>query len=384
MPLICLDCRYIGPRVSGIAKVVQALVDFLPNLAPDIDFLLLKGPKAPSCLSEAGNVREVTIQAPANSPTTMWWLSQAVDLSKVDLFHATYNIMPAGLRMPCVTTIHDVMWLINPDWCNSGPMRFVDRAFYQHGIRRALRRSAAITTVSRSSGDQILHLAPEMSGRVHVTPLAAAPIYRQVAVTGRDLEQIGLPTGRRFVLTVGQYVPYKNHEGAIRAFAQVAATHPDVELVLVQRRNPQSERLQSLVLSLGIADRVHFLTRVSEENMTKLFSAAAALLHPSYFEGFGLPLVEAMACGCPVVASDRGSIPEVVGDAAILAAPDDHPALAAGLRSVLDDQEIAERMCRSGLARVAAMSWRRFAEGNLSAQREVLAAGSGGTYPNVR
>ena len=179
-----------------------------------------------------------------------------------------------------------------------------------------------------------------------------------------ELIGLGLRPDRRFILTVGQYVPYKNHEGAIKAFAMMAETCPDTDLVLVQRRNPYSEHLRSLTHSLGITDRVHFLTGVAEADMTKLFSAASALLHPSYCEGFGLPLVEAMACDCPIVASNRAAIPEVVGDAGILVAPDDHLALASALISVLGDSLLASRMRARGQERLSAMSWRSFAEAN--------------------
>ena len=125
MPLICVDCRYVGPRPSGIATVVKGLIDHLPQLAADCDFLLLKNPATQGRLTSAENVREIVVNAAANGPATMWWLSQVVDLSQVDLFHATFNIMPAGLAMPCLTTVHDVMWLTHPELCRSGLSGFV-------------------------------------------------------------------------------------------------------------------------------------------------------------------------------------------------------------------------------------------------------------------
>ena len=99
MTVICIDCRYISPRPSGIGKVQQALVDHLPELAPELELLLLKRSDAPQVLSLAGNVREVVVPAAANSPATMWWLPRIAPLSGVDLFHATFNIMPAGLQI---------------------------------------------------------------------------------------------------------------------------------------------------------------------------------------------------------------------------------------------------------------------------------------------
>jgi len=372
MPLICIDCRYIGPRPSGIAKVVQALVNHAPSLAPDLDFLLLKHPRATDRLTTAENVREVVVKAAANSPTTMWWLPFAVDLSQVDLFHATFNIMPAGLRMPCVTTVHDIMWLTNPEWCNARYSSAIERPFYQHGINRALRRSAAIATVSEASKREICEFASLAADRVKVTPLGVAKECRKVAVDPRRLARLGLPPERRFVLTVGQHVPYKNHEGAVEIFAEAAASLSDVDLVFVQRINRQPDELKQLAEQLGVGKRLHFLPSVDQDDLTMLYSAATALLHPSFCEGFGLPLAEAMACGCPVVTSDVSAMAEVVGDAGLMANPHDPSGMASALRTVLTVPGVRAALQDKGPQRAAAMNWERFAAGNVELYREAM------------
>lgn len=372
MPLVCIDCRYIGPKPSGIARVVQALVDWVPELAPDLDFLLLKSPKLTGQLSTASNVTEVVVNAAANSPTTMWRLPNVVDLSRVDLFHATFNIMPAGLRMPCVTTVHDIMWLTNPEWCNSRFSPVVERFFYQHGIRRALERSAAIATVSEASRRAIEIHSPHVARRIKVTPLGVSRAYRETPFHSDELGRLGLSPDRLFILCVGQYVPYKNHEGALRIFAEATDSLGDVDLVFVQRLNRHSDDLRLLASKLGIARRVHFLPLVEESDLTLLFNAATALLHPSYCEGFGLPLVEAMASGCPVVTSNRSAMSEVVGDAGLLADPYHVQAMATALRRVIQNPSLAFSMKQKGLQRAARFQWRQFAHDNLEIYRGAL------------
>jgi glycosyltransferase involved in cell wall biosynthesis len=372
MPLVCIDCRYIGPKPSGIAKVVQALLDWVPELAPDFDFLLLKSPKVSGRLSTAENVTEVVVEAAANSPTTMWRLPAVVDLTRVDLFHATFNIMPAGLRMPCVTTVHDIMWLTNPEWCSSRFSSTLEKWFYQHGISRALERSAAIATVSEASRSEIQRHSPQVAERIHVTSLGVSPDYRQIKVIPSALKRLGLSPDRPFILCVGQYVPYKNHEGALKIFARATEHLEHVDLVFVQRLNRRSDRLRRLASTLGIAHRVHFLPVVDGHDLTLLFNAAAALLHPSYCEGFGLPLAEAMACGCPVVTSDRSAMLEVVGDAGLLADPHDVSAMASALRRVIEDSSLSSAMRQKGLHRAAHFRWRRFAEANLEIYRSIV------------
>lgn len=373
MTTICIDCRYIGQRPSGIAEVVQGLVDFVPLLAPDLEFLLLKNPSATNPLSTARNVREVVVPQAANGAASMWWLPHVVDLSAVDLFHATFNIMPAGLKMPCVTTLHDVMWLTHPQWCNPGAFGHLERRFYRHGIQRALHRSAAIATVSRASRDEIVALEPEVDGRTFVTLSGVSDEFRPVAPDPGLLHRLGIPPTRRFVLTVGQYAPYKNHEGALRAFALAFPGDADVDLVLVQRMGRRTGRLLRLVKDLGLDGRVHIPGAVRRAEMVQLYSMAGALLHPSLCEGFGNPLAEAMACGCPVVTSNISAMPEVTDGAAVLVPPDDPAEIAAALRRVMGDRRLAETMRAQGLARAAQLSWRSFAVENLKIYRDVLA-----------
>lgn len=373
MKQICIDCRYIGSRPSGISKIQSALVDFLPDLAPNFGFLLLKRANAPARLSQAANVREIVVQAAANSPATMWWLPRMADFGDADLFHATFNIMPRGLAMPCVTTIHDVMWLANPQLCKPrfpGPL---EPWFYGHGIRRALREARAIATVSEASRQEILRLQPGLASRVHaVLPGVDNTFKPGAAASEADLASLGIPEGKRIVLTVGQYVPYKNHEGALRIFAEAYAGQGDVMLLFVQRLTPNMQVLRKLAGELGIADQVHFLDAVDDQALVALYRAATALLHPSFCEGFGLPLVEAMACGCPVVASDQSAMPEVLGGAGLLAPVKDTQAMARALRQVVDNPDVADRLRQLGLARAATFSWARFAEGNLALYRDVL------------
>lgn len=373
MTTVCIDCRYIGPRPSGIAEVVQALVDFLPVLAPDLTFLLLKHPAHPAALSGATNVREVVVNQPANGPATMWWLSSVIDLSGIDLFHATFNIMPAGLPSPCVTTIHDIMWLTQPDLCSQGLWGQVERRFYAHGIERALRRSAAIATVSTATRNAIAAHAPFAASRTHTTLSGVSRQFRPVEIDRSILAALGVPAGKQLVLTVGQYAPYKNHEGALRAFALALHDREEFDLVLLQRIGRQSQRLLQLADELGIAGRVHLLRAAEREAMPHLYGAATVLLHPSFCEGFGNPLAEAMACGCPVVTSDVSAMPEVCDDAALFADPHDPAAIAVALRRVVDDPATAQRMRTRGLARAAELDWRAFAVANLAIYREVLA-----------
>lgn len=370
---IALDCRYIGPRPSGIAEVVAALVQHLPCLAPEYDFTFLRNALREEPLSDAPNVREVVVRSPANGPVTLLHLPWAVDLAGVDLFHAPANILPGGLTMPAITTVHDVMWLTHPQWCNPKPWGRVERHFYGHGIRRALARSALVATVSEASRAEILRFAPDAADRVAVIRSGVAGDFRPAMRDEAALARIGVRPGRRYVLVVGQGAPYKNHEGALRAFALACGGDSGIDLVLVRRRGDTGPALERLAGELGLAGRVHFLEPVDRSALVQLYSAAAALLHPSLCEGFGNPVAEAMACGCPVVTSNVSAMPEVAGDAAVLADPQDPGAIAAALKRAVGDTALAADLRKRGIARAAELDWRCFAEANLALYRRVLA-----------
>ena len=371
-PQIALDCRYLGSRPSGIGEAVAALVRYLPDLAPDCNFLFLRHPHRAAPLSTAPNVREVVVHAAANGPVTLAHLPLAVDLTGVDLFHAPANILPGGLTMPAITTVHDVMWLTHPKWCNPGPWGRIERAYYQHGITRALRQSALTATVSEATRSAIRTILPEMTNRVHVTLSGVAEDFAAVPRDDTVLTSLGIPAGRRYCLVVGQGAPYKNHEGALRAFAEAFGADGPLDLVLVRRRTNTGQQLERLACTLGVAERVRFVEQVERKTLVQLYSAAAMLLHPSLAEGFGNPVAEAMACGCPVITSNCSAMPEVAGGAALLVDPRDTGQIAAAVRRVAQDRGLAANLRARGLARAAALDWRAFAAANLTLYRRVL------------
>lgn len=377
--MICIDCRYIRERPSGISALVQALVDHVPRLAPDLHFFLLKHPNAPARLSHAPNVHERVVPEEANGPATLLWLPRVVDLRGVRLFHATFNILPAGLAMPSVVTLCDVMWLKHPAWARSeGLWGHVETAFYRRGIRHALRHATRLAAISEATRAEIGTLDRDAFARTRVTLLGVSDDFRVIdgdegraAIAAARAKWV--PGAERYVLTVGQFAGYKNHERVVRAFARAFRDDAGVHLALVQRLGPGERALRPIARSLGVSERVHFLSGVPLGDLVALYNGALVLCHPSLYEGFGNPPGEALGCGCPVVTSNRSSMPEVSKDAALLVDPESVEAIARALSRVADEPGLADRMRARGLARKRELTWEAFARANVEVYREVLA-----------
>ncbi len=378
---VAIDCRYIRERASGIGAYVRALVDRLPHLGPEIDWLLLRHPRANGPLSTAPNVREQIVPYEPGGPVTMWALPDVVDLRGVDLFHATFNLAPARLPCPVVTTIHDLMWLDSPEDCRvPGPWGLVETLFWRHGIGRALRISERVLTVSEASRRRIVEHAPHLSDRIDVTPLAIDDAWRpprpgeqSTIATARERYAKG---AREIVLTVGQAAGYKNHDGVLRAFARAFPDDQAIHLVLVQRIGG-SGPYRALAAELGLEGRVHFHAAMPFEDLRALMWGALCLCHPSHTEGFGLPVAEAMGTGLPVLTSNASSLPEVTGGHAVHVDAHDDEAIAAGLLRLASEPHLRAVLRTRGLVRSRERSWQRVAEGTLESLQRALGAFGG-------
>jgi glycosyltransferase involved in cell wall biosynthesis len=211
------------------------------------------------------------------------------------------------------------------------------------------------------------------SERITVVHLAADPSFKPVpdGETRHIANQYGLEPG--FLLFVGTLEPRKNVPGLLHAYRILLDQKVTAEpLVLVGGKGWLYEEIFDRVEALGLNDQVRFLHGVPDADLPGLYSAASVLTTPSFYEGFGLPALEAMSCGTPVVVADRASLPEVVGDAGILVDPEDPGAIAEGLKRVLTDEELRAKMETLGLGRASSFSWERVARETLDVYRQVL------------
>jgi glycosyltransferase involved in cell wall biosynthesis len=283
--------------------------------------------------------------------------------ANAELLHCPTVAPVRGGGLPLVMTVHDLLPLRMPEHFTHETRRHL-----QLSLRSLLGATHVLTNSEWTRGEvtELLGLDPAL---VSATPFGVHERFMPREVDPAVLRS-RFDIGSPYVLTVGTLEPRKNLVAVVRAFERLAVARPDLRLVIVGGRGWRNEDLDAL-LKRG-HDRVHVTGFVSDDELVTLYSGAACFAFPSLAEGFGFPPLEAMACGAPVVSSNRAALPEVVGDAALTVDPTDHDALADAMGRVLDDASLAGRLRSLGLQRSATFTWARCARATLDVYRDVL------------
>lgn len=292
-------------------------------------------------------------------------LSKAIRQDALDLFHGTAFALPNRLAVPGVVTIHDLAFM---KWPEQVPKR---RAFYlSRAVRDATRKAVRVIAVSEATKRDIVELLQVDPDRIDVTPLGVDPRFQrpsgEAIVAFRQRNELTRP----FVLTVGTREPRKNLPALVRAFAAIAPDIPH-ELIHAGGAGWLTDELDRAIGEAALGNRIRFVDYVPHEELPFWYAAADCFVLPSLYEGFGLPLLEAMACGAPCLASNRSSLPEVGGEAAMYCEPDT-PSIAAALETLLHDAELRHTLHEAGPPRAAAFTWQRTAALTVASYRKAI------------
>ncbi|MDD5555677.1 MAG: glycosyltransferase family 1 protein [bacterium] len=371
---ICIDARWIGRTIAGIGRYTVYLLRYLSEMDGRNDYVALFRDGAVRdrvCgeLGLAGRPRwEIrTVPYGPFSPRGQILLPRLLRRLGVDLFHSTNfmaPLLPFGGRV--AVTIHDIIPLKFPSYAPRSKKRRLFPLYRLLMRRIAARADLIIADSACSRADILAHLSPPPS-RVRIVPLGVDPKYRPLPAAVRGEVRGALGIRDRLALFAGRADPYKNLSTLVRAAETLNGRgRLHCAVAVAGETDPRYPEVGRYVAARGLGGDVLFLGSQDEEPLIRLYNAADLLAHPSLYEGFGLPPLEAMACGTPVVCSNRSSLPEVVGDAALLVEPEDAGALADAMGRVLTDGALRERMRAAGLERAKMFPWRRTAEETLA------------------
>jgi glycosyltransferase involved in cell wall biosynthesis len=372
---VAIDCRYIRERPSGIGAYVEAMVQAIPQMAPEDEFVLWAHRLAARPLTNAPNVSEIRVPVEPNSLWAIWWPEHYASFDGIDLFHAAHNILPCHVPCATVVTIHDLLPIDYPALAFTRWSQRIKRLYYPRAQWRALRHATRLIATTSVMADRIASLCPSARSRVAVVPMAPGPIFGPAPDPERARQRAAeiIGSDAPYFLVVGQNSPTKQHSVALLAFAR--SVPEPWRLVLVQRQT-RKHALANMARRLGVEKRITWIPQIAAADLVALYQAAGVMVQPSLYEGFGLPVVEAMASGCPVVTSDIPTLREVVGTAAILVPPNDIAGFGRALAALARSPDQRRDLANAGIDRAKVFSWDRCARGTLNVFADAAAFGS--------
>jgi glycosyltransferase involved in cell wall biosynthesis len=351
LDLLCLA----GPR-TGIEAAAWWLAREMPRQAPDIKFVFFLPPgiEPPS---DAANVEVVQVPLgryrAARIVAEQWHLPAIARRRRLDLLHAIAFAAPWLYGGRKLQTVHDLGFLVMP---GSMPWRY--RAYWKWAYGPAARRCAGLTAVSEFTRSDLVRLLGWDPARITVVPSGVDPIFTPAPTTddlSERLRKMAVP--RPYVLFVGTLQPRKGIDTLFETFARIRRDHGDLNLVIAGARGWGYPDPDVMARHYGVVGAVHHRSGATLAEIADLYRGGRLLLCPSRYEGFGLPPLEAMACGTPVVVTSTSSLPEVCGDAALFAPVGRADLLAEQAERILSDPDLARRMVEKGSARAAKFSW---------------------------
>jgi glycosyltransferase involved in cell wall biosynthesis len=358
---IGLDTRMIA--YSGIGTYLRCLLSELLVLPGDEDYILFGKDAEVKGFLGGGRYKVTTWKAGPYDPLPL--LMHPIKKSNVNVFHCPHYNLPFGIRQPCVVTIHDLIHLVCPDL-------LTDRRAYWYAswmLPSATRRAAQILTVSEYSKQDILSHLQVPEGKVTVIYHGVSAAFHPLSESEVEAYRLSRGLPKRFILFVGLLKPHKNIVPLVQAFN--ALPDKDLHLVLVGRRDKGYRSLNRTLANESLSQRIILYPGWGYEELPLLYNAAECLVLPSLYEGFGLPVLEAMACGTPVVCSQTTSLPEVVGDAAQLVDPLSVESIREAMNRILMDSSLRAEMSRKGLERAKRFRWQDTAARTLKVYHEV-------------
>jgi len=372
--LLSADASYRG---AGVSHYIESLLRYLPQADAAAEYLALLrrgAPAAPgwrSCTArwDTGHPAARVAWEQVAQPWRLW-------RERIDLVHAPVYVGPVASPCPMVVTVHDLSFYLYPEL-----LRRASRSYLQRLTRLSVARAAGIIAVSRATRDdlvQVLGVAPERITVVHNgVDDTMRPIADRAAIEAFRRRR-GLP--ERFILFVGTLEPRKNVPKLLQAYALLrerwGAAHC---LVLAGGRGWGYDDIEATMARLGLGSEAVILPGfVPQDELPLWYNAADLFVYPAIYEGFGIPPLEAMACGAPVLVSDRSSLPEVVGDAGVVVDPDDVEVMAAAMRDVLFDDERRNALRAASLVRASEFSWVTTAQHTASLYHRILTDGQDG------
>ncbi len=373
---IGIDVRKIDD--FGIGTYISHLVSGLAEIDQENRYVLIAAPQSRDQLPDLpDNFRVAVERSPVYSLRELAALSWRLYRLKLDLYHSTHYVLPAALPCPAVATIHDIIHLLYPDFL---PNRLAF-LYAQRMIRSTLTRGERIIAVSRNTKEDLQDYFQVSGEKIEVIYNGVDDIFRHDIPAGHVddwLERLAI--SKPYLLFVGNPKPHKNLDNVIKAFARALELKTfDAQLVCVGARKPSEFKILQRASQLGISDRIQLVGHVATEALPALYRGASLFLYPTLYEGFGLPVIEAMACGTAVITSNTSALKEISEGYAHLVDPLNVEKMALAISHCMSDTAYRQQLAERGRKRARDFRWHRAAQQTLAVYQRALRSGQRAT-----
>lgn len=354
-PRIGIDARLSAYRDGGISTYTRNLVKALDQLNPALSIIVLQHVKAKQAMG-TGFI-EKKLLTPPHHRFEKFTLSAELLPQRLDILHSTDFIPPLRGARRHIITVHDLTFLHYPEFLTAE-----SRRYYNAQINRAVTQADHILAVSEATRQDLIDMLAVPKSKITVQPHGVDEAYRPMSQAEKDATMQRLKLPASYILHVGTLEPRKNIIGLLKAYEALLQTMPDAPpVLLVGRPGWLFDETQQYIEQLGIRERVILRHDIEDRDLPGVYNLAAVAVSPSFYEGFGMPTLEAMACGVIPIVSNRSSLPEIIGEVGHLINPDDPFTITSALHHALTDTTWRQQMQHAALRRAREFTWKRSA-----------------------
>lgn len=375
---IGIDARYLYGYLTGIGRYSLNLIKHLAAIDQENLYFIFKNKNRKESIVSQKNFVEISVSFPPISLRTWFYLPFKLLRTKIDLLHSHFPVAPLIQPFSSVITIHDLQAVAAPGFSSQRPLWLEKgvEAYYRLAYPLSMKKAKKIIAVSNTTKEAAKAMYGIPENKFHVIYEAVEKRFQpidQVRLLENFRKKMRLP--EKFILNVGNTRPHKNIDGLLKGFSEFVRIngHSDrICLVIAGVKERFYPEKKILTERLGISEYVHFIPYIDEEDLPLLYNLAELFIIVSLFEGFGLPPLEAMSCGTPVIASTHSALPEVLGNCALLVNPHDPKAIAGSIQTLLSDNALREHMSEKGIEWAKNFSWDKTARKTLLVYEDIF------------
>ncbi|MBU1992373.1 MAG: glycosyltransferase family 1 protein [Patescibacteria group bacterium] len=367
---IGIDCRMYSPAFTGIGRYVLELTENLFKLDKQNEYVLFfNNPEYKYFKPPNERVKKVLVDAGHYSFAEQTTFLKKLNKEKLDLMHFTHFNAPLLYNKPFIVTIHDLTLTLFP---GQKMTNFTHRMAYHAVIKHAVKKAKHVIAVSNNTKNDLGKFLKADTNKVSVVYEGIAPEFKPIKGHKLELVRGKYDIQKPFLLYTGVFRSHKNLVNLVKAFAVIRKNYKlDIQLVITGREDKYYPEVKNTIEQLGLQNEIVMPGLVPEEDLISLYSTATIYVFPSLYEGFGLPPLEAMQCGTPVVCSNASCMPEVCGDAVLFFNPNDLSDIAEKVHTLYKDKNLQKKLIKKGLEHVQKFSWEKMAKETLKLYNSV-------------